>query len=104
MQLGTLGAGNHYAEMQIVEEIYDPAAAQKMGIDKVGQVRDLQLPHKTSVLSRPHKSTADAHTLSDGRTFEGITWCHTSASCLQNADSPSEPVPEPCWCVDRCAS
>ena len=38
VQLGTLGAGNHYAEMQIVEEIYNPAAAQKMGIDKVGQV------------------------------------------------------------------
>ena len=37
-QLGTLGAGNHYAEIQVVEEIYDPFAASKMGIDDVGQV------------------------------------------------------------------
>merc|ERR1712000_350649 len=37
-QLGTLGAGNHYAEIQIVEEINDPVAAKKMGIDRVGQV------------------------------------------------------------------
>ena len=37
-QMGTLGAGNHYAEIQYVEEIYDPFAARKMGIDGVGQV------------------------------------------------------------------
>jgi len=37
-QLGTLGAGNHYAEIQVVEEIYDEAAAAKMGITGTGQV------------------------------------------------------------------
>jgi len=37
-QLGTLGAGNHYAEIQIVEEIYDEVAAKKMGIEKKEQV------------------------------------------------------------------
>ena len=37
-QLGTLGAGNHYAEIQIVDEIYDKWAASKMGIDRKGQV------------------------------------------------------------------
>jgi tRNA-splicing ligase RtcB len=37
-QLGTLGAGNHYAEIQVVDEIYDQAAATKMGIERVGQV------------------------------------------------------------------
>ncbi|XP_026687201.1 tRNA-splicing ligase RtcB homolog [Diaphorina citri] len=37
-QLGTLGAGNHYAEIQIVDEIYDKWAASKMGIEDVGQV------------------------------------------------------------------
>eukprot|EP00752_Nemacystus_decipiens_P002872 g2673.t1 len=37
-QLGTLGAGNHYAEIQVVEEIFDPQAAKKMGIDRVNQV------------------------------------------------------------------
>mmetsp|Transcript_22240 Transcript_22240/g.61483 ORF Transcript_22240/g.61483 Transcript_22240/m.61483 type:complete len:506 (-) Transcript_22240:255-1772(-) len=37
-QMGTLGAGNHYAEIQVVDAIYDEAAAAKMGIDKIGQV------------------------------------------------------------------
>lgn len=38
-QMGTLGAGNHYAEVQVVDEVYDQAAARKMGIDTIGQVR-----------------------------------------------------------------
>ena len=37
-QLGTLGAGNHFIEVEVVEEIYDPVAASVMGIDRVGQV------------------------------------------------------------------
>ena len=37
-QLGTLGAGNHYCEIQVVDEIYEDAAAQKMGITQTGQV------------------------------------------------------------------
>lgn len=37
-QLGTLGAGNHYCEIQVVEEIFDPFAARCMGIDRVNQV------------------------------------------------------------------
>ena len=37
-QMGTLGAGNHYAEIQIVDEIIDPIAAGKMGIEQQGQV------------------------------------------------------------------
>lgn len=37
-QLGTLGAGNHYGEVQVVDEIFDELAAKKMGIEGVGQV------------------------------------------------------------------
>jgi len=37
-QLGTLGAGNHYTEIQVVDEIYDHYAAKKMGIHQIGQV------------------------------------------------------------------
>ena len=37
-QLGTLGAGNHYAEIQVVDEIFERHAAAKMGIEHVGQV------------------------------------------------------------------
>lgn len=37
-QIGTLGGGNHYTEVQVVEEIYDEAAASKMGIQSVGQI------------------------------------------------------------------
>lgn len=38
-QLGTLGAGNHYAEIQVVDEVFDRPAAARMGIETVGQVR-----------------------------------------------------------------
>ncbi|MBI4300949.1 MAG: RtcB family protein [Chloroflexi bacterium] len=37
-QLGTLGSGNHFLEVQSVAEIYDPDAARVMGIESVGQV------------------------------------------------------------------
>ncbi len=37
-QLGTLGAGNHYAEIQVVDAIYDRRAAAQMGIEETGQV------------------------------------------------------------------
>jgi tRNA-splicing ligase RtcB (3'-phosphate/5'-hydroxy nucleic acid ligase) len=37
-QLGTLGAGNHYCEIQVVDEIFDRHAAARMGIDQIGQV------------------------------------------------------------------
>jgi tRNA-splicing ligase RtcB len=37
-QLGTLGAGNHFLEIQKVEEIYDKEAAAVMGIKKIGQI------------------------------------------------------------------
>ncbi|KFD67104.1 hypothetical protein M514_07418 [Trichuris suis] len=37
-KLGTLGAGNHYGEVQVVDEIYDMQSARKMGIDHKGQV------------------------------------------------------------------
>ncbi|RYG68063.1 RtcB family protein [archaeon] len=33
-----VGAGNHYCEIQVVEEIFEPLAASRMGIDRVGQV------------------------------------------------------------------
>ena len=37
-QMGTLGAGNHYAEVQVVDEIFDDFAAKRMGVDRIGQV------------------------------------------------------------------
>lgn len=37
-QLGTLGAGNHYAEIQVVDEIFEKDNASKMGIESIGQV------------------------------------------------------------------
>lgn len=37
-QLGTLGAGNHFLEIQRVDEIYDEKAAEEMGITKKDQV------------------------------------------------------------------
>jgi tRNA-splicing ligase RtcB (3'-phosphate/5'-hydroxy nucleic acid ligase) len=37
-QLGTLGAGNHYAEVQVVDEIFDRPAAHSMGLTHKGQI------------------------------------------------------------------
>jgi len=37
-QLGTLGAGNHYCEIQVVDEVLDQAGANRMGVGSRGQV------------------------------------------------------------------
>ncbi len=37
-QLGTLGSGNHFLEVAVVDEIYEQDIARVMGIDRVGQV------------------------------------------------------------------
>ena len=37
-QLGTLGSGNHFIEVQYVDEIYDEGVAKAFGINNVGQV------------------------------------------------------------------
>jgi tRNA-splicing ligase RtcB len=37
-QLGTIGSGNHFLEVQAVEQVYDEAAARAFGLDGPGQV------------------------------------------------------------------
>lgn len=37
-ELGSLGSGNHYLEVQMVDEIFDKEAAKIMGIDTIGQL------------------------------------------------------------------
>lgn len=37
-QAGTLGSGNHFVEVQVVKEIFEPHIAGIMGINEVGQV------------------------------------------------------------------
>lgn len=37
-QVGTLGSGNHFLEVQAVDEIYDLQAARAMGLEEPGQV------------------------------------------------------------------
>ncbi len=37
-QLGTLGSGNHFLEVQVIDHIYDPERAAAMGIRETGQV------------------------------------------------------------------
>jgi len=37
-QLGTLGAGNHFLEVQVVDEIFDDETARALGVGEVGQV------------------------------------------------------------------
>ena len=37
-QIGSLGSGNHFLEIQYVDKIYDPEVAKKLGIFEEGQV------------------------------------------------------------------
>lgn len=37
-QLGSLGSGNHFLEVQKIDKIYDEPAAKAMGIDRAGQL------------------------------------------------------------------
>ncbi|MFN3973836.1 MAG: RtcB family protein [Dehalococcoidia bacterium] len=37
-QLGTLGSGNHFLEVEVVDQIYDQQIARSFGIERVGQV------------------------------------------------------------------
>ena len=37
-QLGTLGSGNHFLEVAVVDELYDRDAAKVMGIEDLGQI------------------------------------------------------------------
>ncbi|MER5175611.1 MAG: RtcB family protein [Candidatus Nitrosocosmicus sp.] len=41
LQLGSLGSGNHFLEIQKVDKIYDEKAAKTMGITKEGQIQIL---------------------------------------------------------------
>lgn len=72
-QMGTLGAGNHYAEIQVVDEVYDSAAADAMGLFKGGVCvmvhsgsRGFGHQVATDALVEMEKAMADAHiTLND---------------------------------------
>ncbi|MBI4492027.1 MAG: RtcB family protein [Chloroflexi bacterium] len=37
-QLGTLGSGNHFLEVQVVDQVYDPTVAERLGVFGPGQV------------------------------------------------------------------
>jgi tRNA-splicing ligase RtcB len=37
-QLGSLGSGNHFCEVQTIEHIYDAEAAEALGIGQIGQI------------------------------------------------------------------
>ncbi len=37
-QLGSLGSGNHFCEVQVVDHLYDKAAASAIGLNEIGQV------------------------------------------------------------------
>lgn len=71
LKLGTLGAGNHYAEIQVVDEIYNDYAAKKMGIDHKGQVCVMihsgsrGLGHQVATGESTHKHTPGGLFLQD---------------------------------------
>ncbi len=95
-QLGTLGAGNHYCEVQVVDEIFDKSAATKMGIERKGQIcifihsgsRGLGHQVATDALMLMEKAMArDKMSLNDRqvrylKNDDGHSW-HVQRSALQ---------------------
>ncbi|MCU0799447.1 MAG: RtcB family protein [Candidatus Thermoplasmatota archaeon] len=71
-QVGSLGAGNHFLEVQKVDEIYDPLAAKAMGIDAKDQV--VVLIHTGSrglgyQVCEDKVRELESHYMKDGRGF-----------------------------------
>ena len=62
-QLGTLGSGNHFLEVQAVDEIFDPVSASAMGVERAGQV--MVMIH-TGSRGLGHQVCTDAVRLVDG--------------------------------------
>lgn len=87
VQMGTLGAGNHYAEIQVVEEIFDKPAARKMGIDRIGQVWP------------PSKSAAVARTPSSGFAHAFLLVLPLARACVQGCTPRCRLAPVPSTCA-----
>jgi len=70
-QVGTLGSGNHYVEVQVVDEIYDREAATVMGITGVGQVKREREREGVSPLVREGERARDRSQNRRGQEGEG---------------------------------
>lgn len=80
-QLGTLGAGNHYAEIQVVEDIYDKVAAGRMGLEAKGQV--VVMIHSGS-RGLGHQVATDALTVMEGAMArDGISTNDRQLACAR---------------------
>ena len=62
-QVGSLGSGNHFLEVQAVQEVFDPAAARAFGLAEASRHDPLRLPRAGP--SGLHRSGAD-HGQDDG--------------------------------------
>lgn len=83
-QLGSLGAGNHFLEIQEVDEIYDNETAKKFGIKEKGQITIMIhcLPGTAKVLTE-HGSWINIKDLE-------TTWEKTKIKCLNNTSHKIE--------------
>ena len=104
-QLGTLGAGNHYAEIQVespglgwlgllaqvVDEIYDKFAASKMGIEHTGQVEGGVICTATMCV----KVVLMIHCGSRGFGHQVSTTVFTTPPTPTSNITPSSPAPTP---------
>ena len=79
-QLGTLGAGNHYAEIQVVDEIYNEFNARKMGIEEKGQVCVMIHCGSRGLGHQVATGLSLVHTISDADLC-GFCWHHLTHAC-----------------------
>jgi release factor H-coupled RctB family protein len=91
--LGTIGSGNHFAEVQAIEEVVDPAAAEHLGLDAN---RLLLLAHSGSrglgdAILRSHTDRFRNDGLADGtedqaaylaQHDQAVAWAHASRALI----------------------
>ena len=82
-QMGTLGAGNHFLEVQVVREILDPAAAEVFGLKEGRSVSWFTAVH-AGLATRSQPITSERSRPVSPNTGYA---CRT-ASCLRSIDSP----------------
>ncbi|MEY4565190.1 MAG: hypothetical protein RLY14_160 [Planctomycetota bacterium] len=86
--LGTIGGGNHFAELQVIHQIFDPKAVDELGLSSK---KAMLLVHSGSrgmgqeVLNRYHRS--ERHNALDPESQEGLTYLRHHRCAVEFAKS-----------------
>ncbi|KAK2095797.1 hypothetical protein P7K49_027213 [Saguinus oedipus] len=100
-QLGILGAGNHYAEIQAVDDIFNEYTAKKMGIDHKGRV--YVMIHNGS-RGLGHQAATDALVAMEKAVKrDKITVNYRQLTCVRMASPEGQDYPKGMAAAGNCA-